>query len=242
MDGGHTFSVRAIDGAGNVDATPATYAWVQDSIAPDTTIDTRPDNPTNSIAASVTFHGTDVGVGVVSFQCALDGAAYTACTSPASYSGSGAAPIRSRAASTRPGTSIHRPLRSPGRWMPAPDTIIDTRPDSRRTAQPPSFHGTDVGLGVAGLGARSTARRRGAPVNYTGLSGGSHTFAVLAFDVTGDRSIVSDVGWTVTVASAAMELNRRAAGAPAFAAENRKVARAFSCSRRASSSPGRTRR
>ena len=33
-DGGHTFYVRATDAAGNPDPTPATYAWVIDTSAP----------------------------------------------------------------------------------------------------------------------------------------------------------------------------------------------------------------
>ncbi len=37
--GPHTFAVRAIDAAGNVDATPASFAWtITDGTAPETTI------------------------------------------------------------------------------------------------------------------------------------------------------------------------------------------------------------
>ncbi len=39
-DGSHTFRVRAVDNAGNVDATPAYYTWVIDTTAP-TVIDVR---------------------------------------------------------------------------------------------------------------------------------------------------------------------------------------------------------
>ena len=33
-EGAHTFAVRAIDAAGNMDATPATYTWTIDPTAP----------------------------------------------------------------------------------------------------------------------------------------------------------------------------------------------------------------
>lgn len=35
VNGTHTISVRAIDGAGNTDSTPASYSWVVDTIAPE---------------------------------------------------------------------------------------------------------------------------------------------------------------------------------------------------------------
>ena len=35
-DGAHTFSVRAKDRAGNVDASPAIHAWTVDTSTPDT--------------------------------------------------------------------------------------------------------------------------------------------------------------------------------------------------------------
>ena len=43
--GSHTFSVRATDAAGNIDATPASYTWTVDTVAPNTTIDTKPTDP-----------------------------------------------------------------------------------------------------------------------------------------------------------------------------------------------------
>ena len=42
-DGAYTFSVRATDAAGNVDATPATRSFTVDTAAPDTTINSGPD-------------------------------------------------------------------------------------------------------------------------------------------------------------------------------------------------------
>jgi predicted extracellular nuclease len=86
-DGSHTFQVRAIDGAGNVDPTPASFTWTIDTTAPNTTINSNPASLTNSTSASFTFSGTDAGgTGVASFECKLDGGSFTACTSPQPYS------------------------------------------------------------------------------------------------------------------------------------------------------------
>ena len=48
------------------------------------TISSRPANPTNQTTASFAFSATG---GVTGYQCALDGSAFTACTSPRSYTG-----------------------------------------------------------------------------------------------------------------------------------------------------------
>ena len=45
--GSHTFDVRATDTAGNTDATPASFTWTIDLTAPNTTIDSTPNDPTN---------------------------------------------------------------------------------------------------------------------------------------------------------------------------------------------------
>ncbi|MEO5888074.1 MAG: ExeM/NucH family extracellular endonuclease, partial [Anaerolineales bacterium] len=49
-DGSHTFQVRAIDGAGNVDPTPASFTWTIDATAPSVTINqaTGQADPTSS--------------------------------------------------------------------------------------------------------------------------------------------------------------------------------------------------
>lgn len=87
--GAHTFQVRAIDAALNVDATPAERTWtLVDLIAPETILDTAPEELTTSTVATFTFSADELAPsGPSTFECALDGADYAACTSPAVYSG-----------------------------------------------------------------------------------------------------------------------------------------------------------
>jgi hypothetical protein len=86
-NGSHTFRVRAVDRAGNVDGSPASFTWVVDTLAPETTI-TSPTPTPNSTAATFSFSGGDgSGSGVARFQCSLDAAAFASCTSPKSYFG-----------------------------------------------------------------------------------------------------------------------------------------------------------
>lgn len=85
--GSHTFDVRAIDGAGNIDPTPASYSWVLDAIAPDTQILTNPPDPSNSADATFTFTATDMLSLVVTFECKLDAGSFTSCASPQNYMG-----------------------------------------------------------------------------------------------------------------------------------------------------------
>jgi len=83
--GEHTFYVRAIDEALNVDATPAERTWtLVDLLAPETSLDSTPEELTTSTVATFTFSSDEPDA---TFECALNGADYTACTSPAFYSG-----------------------------------------------------------------------------------------------------------------------------------------------------------
>lgn len=79
-NGEYTFEVRAADQATNVGA-PAAYSWevdngAADTTPPQTTIETKPADPSASAGASFTYSSNEPGS---SFECALDAAPFTAC-------------------------------------------------------------------------------------------------------------------------------------------------------------------
>lgn len=91
--GTHTVTLMVSDGLAT--ASDTVYITVQDTTPPDTTITSATDgngapvtNGGSTVSTSMAFGftGTDA-VGVASFQCSLDGAAFTSCTSPQSFAG-----------------------------------------------------------------------------------------------------------------------------------------------------------
>jgi len=83
-DGGHTFEVRAVDRAGNTDATAASRSWTVDTAAPDTTITSGPSGTVAGTQATFAFVSTETGG---TLECRLDGGAYASCASPHTVSG-----------------------------------------------------------------------------------------------------------------------------------------------------------
>ena len=83
VDGAHTLQVRATDAAGN--STLITHRWTQDSVRPQTVLTGGPATsaPVASATATLAFTSTTAG----RFECSLDGGAWRACTSPATYGG-----------------------------------------------------------------------------------------------------------------------------------------------------------
>ena len=79
-DGSHTFSVRATDAAGNVDASPAAHTWTVDTVAPESSFTVVPADPSNNATPTFEFSADEAGS---TFQCRVDSGAWTACTSPA---------------------------------------------------------------------------------------------------------------------------------------------------------------
>jgi hypothetical protein len=75
----HRFEVRVRDAVGNLDPTPAVREWLVDLSAPDTTITAGPTGVTPSASATFSFTATEPDA---TFECQLDGGAFTACTAP----------------------------------------------------------------------------------------------------------------------------------------------------------------
>ncbi len=86
--GQHVFQVRAVDAAGNPDATPALASWTIDLTAPATKITASPPPFTAATDASFAFSAVDVGGSTVAaYECRVDDDAFAPCTSPADFSG-----------------------------------------------------------------------------------------------------------------------------------------------------------
>ena len=187
-DGPHSFAVRARDRAGNIDASPAIYAWTVDTSTPDTQLVNGPSGPTGSTSASFTFVSPDAGGGAT-FQCALDGSAWAACTSPRNYAslamGSHTFSVRVRDA-----VGNFDPTPATRTWtvdLAAPNTTILTGPSGLEASASAAFtfsaNEVDVTFACSLDNAPFTACT--SPANFTALPQGAHTFAVVATDSAG---------------------------------------------------------
>jgi len=83
--GQHTFQVRAKNG-GYFDHVPAVRTWTVDATPPETSVASGPPTLTKAKTAQIHFNSSEGGS---SFQCSLDGAAASACTSPLNLTGLG---------------------------------------------------------------------------------------------------------------------------------------------------------
>src|SRR6476646_3023818 len=99
-DGIHTFTVLSVDKARNKDNTHASFNWTADKQAPRISINTVNNgngrfiiggSNTSSNSVTFTFSGNDTGgnegkgVGIKQFECSLDGASFSICTSPVRF-------------------------------------------------------------------------------------------------------------------------------------------------------------
>ena len=161
-DGVHTFRVRAIDAVGNVDATPASYSWTVDTVAPDTFVDSGPSDPTNVNSADLAFSSPDA---TAAFECRLDGAAFGPCSSPVSYSGLADGPHAFEVRATDAAGNVDL---SPASWSWVVDTVAPTRPLD--------FDGTVDG---SGLTLHWAAPASGLPASYVLYVNGVATTTLL---------------------------------------------------------------
>lgn len=80
-DGTYSFKVKATDAAGNQQASPTAYSWtvdnsLADTTPPETSITSHPPDPSSSPDAAFAYASNEPGS---SFECALDGASFSAC-------------------------------------------------------------------------------------------------------------------------------------------------------------------
>ena len=198
-DGLHTFTVRAVDAAGNVDPTPAAHEWTVDSSTPDTMITVGPaGGATTTPDVSFTFGSPASGV---TYECSLDGGAFVPCSSPQAYinlpDGMHTFTVRAKTAA---GTIDPSPATRT--WTvdgTAPTVTITARPGNPSNDSTPTFSFTsndatarfecaiDTGAFVACTSAFTTAA----------LADGMHTFRVRAKDPVGNTSTVATYTWVI---------------------------------------------
>ena len=212
-DGDHTFEVRATDAYGNVDGTPASYDWTIDATAPQTSIDSGPEDPSSTSEASFTFSADEAAT----FACSLDSTGFATCTSPIEVAGlaDGAHTFAVRATDTvgnqdgSPATYAWTVASGPDDTTP-PETSIEAGPDTLTSAttaaftfvanEPASF---DCALDGAEFAACTS------PTEYTGLGDGLHTFAVRAIDRGGNQDeSPATYAWTIDTSAPETTISR----------------------------------
>ena len=186
-EGVHTFSVRATDGAGNVEAEPESFSFLVDLTAPETSITIGPADLTNDSSANFSFTATEPSAG---FTCSLDGAEYAACASGASYAGLADGPHSfSVLAVDAAGNADDIPAtRSWTIDTIAPDTSITDAPLALTNDSDASFAFASTEPASSficsldgGVPTPCTS-----PAAYAGLADGEHTFSVTASDDAGN--------------------------------------------------------
>jgi len=196
--GAHTFSVYAVDAAGNADESPATWAWTVDVTAPDTTVLGGPTGVVATTSATLSFNADD---GAATFECRLDGGAFSPCISPTSLTGlaQGAHTFEVRAKDAVGNVDGTPALRTWTVDTVAPDTSITSAPPAATnvTSASFSFTATEGGTFECKLDAGAYAPCT-SPKAYSGLATGSHTFSVRAKDAVGNTdALPASATWTI---------------------------------------------
>ena len=211
--GAHTFDVRATDAAGNIDASPATRTWTvtaaADTTPPDTAITGGPAASTTETTATTSFTSTESGS---TFQCRLDGGAWSACASPEGDSGLAvgvhAFDVRATDAAgnvdatpaTRTWTIVAPAPPPPTADTTAPDTSLTSGPTTVTTSRSATFEFTATESPATYSCSLDGSRwsRCTSPKSYSSLSRSKHTVRVRATDAAGntDATPVS-YSWTI---------------------------------------------
>jgi hypothetical protein len=203
-EGQHTFSVYAAAGAAGPDLTPATHTWKADFTPPDTTMTNAPPPATNSPNATFEWTSNEASG---SSECSMNGAPYSACSSPVTYMGLGDG-TRTFAARVMDAAGNADPTPAQVTWTvdaQPPDTSITSGPSGPSNLKSPTFEFT------AGEAATFECMLDNGPASacttsFTtpALGDGPHTFQVRAIDGVGNPDPTPATrSWTIdTIAPA----------------------------------------
>jgi hypothetical protein len=197
--GPHTFSVKAVDAAGN-ESSLTSFSWTIDTTPPPAPVITAgPPNPSGSTSAAFEFSDSEGGV---SFQCQLDGTGFGTCSSPQPYSDltpNASHTFEVKAVDPAGNDSTVAPYTWTIDTAPPDAPVITSAPPNPSGSTGASFEFSDSEGGVsfqcqldgAGFSACSS------PQSYLSLADGSHTFSVKAIDLLGHESAETSYVWTI---------------------------------------------
>ena len=190
-DGDHTFGVQAVDLAGNTDPTPATFAFAVDTAAPETTITSGPATGTTTDDPTPTFGFSSSEAGST-FECSVDSAAFTSCSSPLTTAALGDGAHTFEVQSTDAVGNID-PTPATSSFTvdtAAPETTITSGPATGTTTDDPTptfgFSSPDAGATFECSVDSAAFTSCSSPLTTAALGDGAHTFEVRSTDAVGN--------------------------------------------------------
>jgi large repetitive protein len=201
LEGNYTLEATATNNTGNTSG-PAQGNFFVDLTPPETRIISGPPAQTDSTRAEFDFNSEELAT----FECSLDGAAFTACTDPMTYTdlalGTHTLQVRAkdRAGNVDPTPAEYTWIITAPPDTTSPETTIVSGPPTESSSAEATFDFSSsespVTYECSLDGGAFVACND--PVTFQGLSEGPHTLAVRAVDAAGNRdSTPATYTWTV---------------------------------------------